>query len=196
METKGPTRTKGTGAPNPALLEVYAEAVVAQGRTWKMASTVAAGTPRPGHVPAHAGANTESPTATQALQQKADRHVRPAPDREDWDEGLSAQTKGAGRHRPEMRLWRRTANSGPRSASVQKAHRTSTPGTRTFPWTTQSSTTAERAQYSRQGCQIYGANRDPWAIQDQLISRRSRALGGDCRYKDAHWGQMCRPMGA
>jgi hypothetical protein len=188
------TRTKGTTAPDLALLEVYTETVVAQGRTWQMVtSTVAAGTPRPGHVPAHAGANTESPAATQALQQEAERHVRPTPDGEDWDEGLSLQAESAGRYRPKLRVWRRTANCGPRPASVQKAQRTSTPGTGTFPWTAQSPTSVERAEHSRQGCQVYGANWDLWAIQDQLISRRSRALGGTVGTRTHRWGGYAAP---
>ena len=105
MEAQGPTRTQSAAASRLTLAEVHAETVVAQGRRQKMASTVGAGTPRPGHVPAHAGANTESAAATQALQQEAELLVRPSPDGEDWDEGLSVQTKSAGRYQPAMRLW-------------------------------------------------------------------------------------------
>ncbi|KAJ0128259.1 NADPH-dependent FMN reductase ArsH [Fusarium oxysporum f. sp. albedinis] len=59
------------------------------------------------------------------------------------------------------------------SAPVLEALCTPKPGTRTMSRTSKSSNTAERAQSSSKSRQIYGANPDPWAIQDQFLTRQS-----------------------
>jgi hypothetical protein len=98
METERTARTKGTATPGTVFLEVHNKNVVAQSCQRQMENAVATGNQGPDNLQAHTGANAKSTTATQALQQEAERHLHPTPDGKDWDERLSLQTKSARGH--------------------------------------------------------------------------------------------------